>query len=64
MDFFRMMFINFFFRYDKNRESANQRVKLKPVGSHVKEEFYNRFVEKQVGELVVRNGTDLVFLSF
>jgi hypothetical protein len=37
-------------RFDKNKESGKlAKTRVKPVGSDVNEEFYNKYIEKKVG---------------
>lgn len=40
-------------RYDRNKEAGLQDVKVVPVGAHVKEEFYNRYIEKKEPHLAL-----------
>ena len=43
---------NFSFdRFDKNKESGKlAKIRVKPVGSDVNEEFYNKYIENMVRE--------------
>ena len=36
-----------FSRYDKNKESGVKDIQSRPVGSHVQEEFNNRYMENK-----------------